>query len=76
MIVPQDLAGLLQHVARLLRHHHDIALLADERFNPEASMTQAKRWWDFIGAAMVERGELSAKMAPFEHVFELGVQSA
>ena len=46
------------------------------RLNPQASMThaQAQRWWDFIGTTMVERGELSPKMAPFEHVFELGFQ--
>ena len=46
------------------------------RLNPQASMTreQAQRWWDFIGTTMVERGELSPNMTPFEHVFELGFQ--
>ena len=49
---------------------------AYERLNPEASMTpaQARRWWDFIGSTMIERGELSPKLLPFEHIFELGYQ--
>src|SRR5262249_32435601 len=49
---------------------------AAERMNPSARMTreQAQRWWDFIGAAMIERGEIVAKMDPFKDVFELGYQ--
>ena len=49
---------------------------AAERMNPSARMTreQAQRWWDFIGAAMIERGEIIAKMDPFKDVFELGYQ--
>jgi hypothetical protein len=35
---------------------------------------QAQKWWDFIGAAMFDRGEITAKMDPFKDVFELGFQ--
>jgi ABC-type nitrate/sulfonate/bicarbonate transport system substrate-binding protein len=53
-----------------------IILAAIERMNPSAQMTiaQAQRWWDFIGSAMIERGEIVAKMDPFKDVFELGYQ--
>ena len=46
------------------------------RVNPSARMTigQAKRWWEFIGSAMIERREIVAKMDPFKDVFELGYQ--
>jgi ABC-type nitrate/sulfonate/bicarbonate transport system substrate-binding protein len=49
---------------------------AIERMNPSARMTvaQAHRWWDFIGKAMIERGEVVATMEPFRDVFELGYQ--
>jgi ABC-type nitrate/sulfonate/bicarbonate transport system substrate-binding protein len=49
---------------------------AIDRMNPSAQMTvaQARRWWDFVGAAMIERGEVTAKMDPFKDVFELGFQ--
>ena len=49
---------------------------AAERMNPSARMTrqQAQRWWDFIGAAMIERGEIVATMDPFRDVFEFGYQ--
>src|SRR5262249_1064011 len=49
---------------------------AAERMNPSARMTgdQGRRWWDVIGAAMIERGEIVAKMDPFKDVFELGYQ--
>jgi len=55
-----------------------VILAAIERMNPSAQMTvaQAKRWWDFIGSAMIERGEIVAKMDPFKDVFELGYQPA
>jgi hypothetical protein len=44
--------------------------------NPSARMTveQANRWWDFIGRAMIERGEIVARMEPFKDIFELGYQ--
>jgi ABC-type nitrate/sulfonate/bicarbonate transport system substrate-binding protein len=53
-----------------------IILAAIERMNPSARMTveQANRWWDFIGNAMIERGEIVARMDPFKDVFELGYQ--
>ena len=53
-----------------------VILSAIERMNPSAQMTiaQAKRWWEFIGSAMIERGEIVAKMDPFKDVFELGYQ--
>ncbi len=49
---------------------------AIERMNPSARMTvaQGQRWWDFIGKAMIERGEVVATMDPFRDVFELGYQ--
>jgi hypothetical protein len=49
---------------------------AIERMNPSARMTvaQANRWWDFIGKAMIERGEIVARMDPFKDIFELGYQ--
>jgi len=53
-----------------------VLLAAAERMNPSARMTreQAQKWWDFIGAAMIERGEIIPKMDPFKDVFELGYQ--
>lgn len=53
-----------------------IILAAIERMNPSARMTveHANRWWDFIGKAMIERGEIVARMDPFKDVFELGYQ--
>ncbi len=44
-----------------------IVVEAQERINPTTSLTQAQaqKWWDFIGTAMVERGELSPKLKPF-----------
>ena len=53
-----------------------IVAAAQERMNPTASLTQAQaqKWWDFIGAAMVERGELSPQLKPFPDVFDLSLQ--
>ena len=47
---------------------------AIERMNPSARMTvaQANRWWDLIGKAMIERGEIIDRMDPFKDIFELG----
>lgn len=49
---------------------------AYDRLNPECSMTkgQAQKWWDNIASTMIERGEISAKVLPFEHVFDLSFQ--
>jgi ABC-type nitrate/sulfonate/bicarbonate transport system substrate-binding protein len=54
----------------------NVLLAAAERMNPSARMTreQAQRWWNFIGAAMIERGEITPKMDPFKDVFELAYQ--
>jgi ABC-type nitrate/sulfonate/bicarbonate transport system substrate-binding protein len=51
---------------------------AQERMNPTTSLTQAQaqKWWDFIGSAMVERGEISEKLKPFPDVFDLSLQPA
>ena len=35
---------------------------------------QAQKWWDFIGSAMIDRGEITPKMDPFRDVFELDYQ--
>jgi hypothetical protein len=53
-----------------------VIVAAAERMNPAARMTraQARKWRDFIGAAMIERGEITARMDPFRDVFELGFQ--
>jgi ABC-type nitrate/sulfonate/bicarbonate transport system substrate-binding protein len=53
-----------------------IVAAAQERMNPTTRLTQAQaqKWWDFIGAAMVERGELSPKLKPFPDVFDLSLQ--
>ncbi|MGZ5840922.1 MAG: ABC transporter substrate-binding protein [Xanthobacteraceae bacterium] len=53
-----------------------IVAAAQERMNPTTSLTraQAQKWWDFIGTAMVERGELSPKLKPFPDVFDLSLQ--
>src|SRR5262245_54162439 len=55
-----------------------VILAAIERMNPSARMTveQARRWCEFIGAAMIDRGEIVARMDPFKDVFELGYQPA
>lgn len=49
---------------------------AQERMNPTTRLTQAQaqKWWDFIGKAMIERGELSPKVRPFPDVFDLSLQ--
>jgi len=49
---------------------------AQERMNPTTRLTpaEAHKWWDFIGTAMVERGELSPKLRPFPDVFDLSLQ--
>jgi NitT/TauT family transport system substrate-binding protein len=49
---------------------------AQERMNPTTRLTQAQaqKWWDFIGKAMIERGELSPKLRPFPDVFDLSLQ--
>jgi len=53
-----------------------IVKAAQERMNPTTSLTQAQaqKWWDFIGTAMVERGELSPKLKPFPDIFDLSLQ--
>jgi ABC-type nitrate/sulfonate/bicarbonate transport system substrate-binding protein len=53
-----------------------IIAAAQERMNPTTRLTQAQaqKWWDFIGTAMVERGELSPKLKPFPDVFDLSLQ--
>jgi len=53
-----------------------IIAAAQERMNPTTSLTQAQaqKWWDFIGMAMVERGELSPTLKPFPDVFDLSLQ--
>ena len=54
----------------------EIVTEAQERMNPTTSLTQAQaqKWWDFIGSAMVERGELSKKLKPFPDIFDLSLQ--
>lgn len=53
-----------------------IVVAAQERMNPTTSLSQAQaqKWWDFIGTAMIERGELAPKLKPFPDVFDLSLQ--
>jgi ABC-type nitrate/sulfonate/bicarbonate transport system substrate-binding protein len=63
-------------VAEWSGQEEKIVAAAQERMNPTASLTQAQaqKWWDFIGAAMIERGELSPKLKPFSDIFDLSLQ--
>jgi ABC-type nitrate/sulfonate/bicarbonate transport system substrate-binding protein len=63
-------------VAEWSGQEEKIVAAAQERMNPTTSLTQAQaqKWWDFIGTAMVERGELSPKLKPFPDVFDLSLQ--
>jgi hypothetical protein len=38
------------------------------------TIEQTKRWWEFIGSGMIERGEIVAEVDAFKDVFELGYQ--
>jgi ABC-type nitrate/sulfonate/bicarbonate transport system substrate-binding protein len=53
-----------------------IVAAAQQRMNPTTGLTeaQAQKWWEFIGTAMVERGELSPKLKPFPDIFDLSLQ--
>ena len=50
---------------------------AYERLNPVTRMStsQAQKWWDFIGAEMVQRGKLSHKLQPMRDIFDLSLQA-
>jgi len=70
------LSGTASGPIALDRVFYDLSYQAQERMNPTTSLThaQAQKWWDFIGTAMVERGELSPKLKPFPDVFDLSLQ--
>ena len=70
---PEKMARL---VAEWSGQDERIVKEAQERMNPTTRLTQAQaqKWWDFIGKAMVERGELSPKLRPFPDVFDLSLQ--
>ena len=65
-----------QHTEMNQTKRQKIVKEAQERMNPTTRLTeaQAQKWWDFIGKAMVERGELSPKLKPFPDVFDLSLQ--
>ena len=69
-------AAMTPLVAEWSGQDEKIVAAAQERMNPTTSLTQAQaqKWWDFIGTAMVERGELSPKLKPFPDVFDLSLQ--
>jgi ABC-type nitrate/sulfonate/bicarbonate transport system substrate-binding protein len=69
-------AAMTPLVAEWSGQDDKIVAEAQERMNPTTSLThaQAQKWWDFIGKAMVERGELSPKLRPFPDVFDLSLQ--
>jgi ABC-type nitrate/sulfonate/bicarbonate transport system substrate-binding protein len=50
--------------------------LAYPRINPQMSMThaQAEKWWNYVGQAMVDAGQVSKQVQPFKDVFELQYQ--
>jgi ABC-type nitrate/sulfonate/bicarbonate transport system substrate-binding protein len=54
----------------------EVLQIAYPRINPIMSMTkaQAQKWWDYIGVAMVARGEVSKKIEPFRDLFALQFQ--
>ena len=72
----KDPAAMAPLVAEWSGQDVKIVALAQERMNPTTRLThaQAQKWWDFIGKAMVERGELSPKLKPFRDVFDLSLQ--
>ena len=72
----KDPAAMTPLVAEWSGQDVKIVALAQERMNPTTRLThaQAQKWWDFIGKAMVERGELSPKLKPFRDVFDLSLQ--
>jgi hypothetical protein len=39
------------------------------------SREQAQKWWDYVGMAMVLRGEVSKQIDPFKDIFDLQYQS-
>lgn len=70
---PEKMAPL---IAEWSGQDEKIVKEAQERMNPTTRLTQAQaqKWWDFIGKAMIERGELSPKLKPFPDVFDLSLQ--
>ena len=72
----KDPAAMAPVIAEWSGQDEKIVRLAEKRMNPVTSLThaQAQKWWDFIGKAMTERGELSPKLRPFEDVFDLSLQ--
>lgn len=70
---PEKMTSL---VAEWSGQDEKIVAEAQERMNPTTRLThaQAQKWWDFIGTAMVERGELSPKIKPFPDIFDLSLQ--
>ncbi len=72
----KDPAAMIPIVAEWSGQDEKIVRLAEARMNPTTRLThaQAQKWWDFIGKAMIERGELSPKLRPFEDVFDLSLQ--
>lgn len=72
----KDPAAMAPLVAEWSGQDEKIVREAQERMNPTTRLThaQAQKWWDFIGRAMVDRGELSPKLKPFPDVFDLSLQ--
>ena len=72
---PDDMTSL---IAEWSGQDDKIIHAAQDRMNPTTHLTQAqaRKWWDFIGSVMVERGELSPKVKPFPDVFDLSFQAS
>jgi len=72
---PADMTAL---IAEWSGQEENIIHAAQDRMNPTTRLTlaQARKWWDFIGSVMVERGEISAKVKPFPDIFDLSFQAS
>lgn len=72
----KDPKAMVPVIAEWSGQDDKVVAAAEERMNPTTRLTrpQAQKWWDFIGKAMIERGELSPKMEPFRDVFDLSLQ--
>src|SRR5262249_9107625 len=72
----KDPSKMIPLIAEWSGQDDKLIAAAQDRINPTTRLTraQAQKWWDFIGAGMIERGEISPKLKPFPDVFDLSLQ--
>jgi NitT/TauT family transport system substrate-binding protein len=72
----KDPSKMIPLIAEWSGQDDKLIATAQDRINPTTRLTQAQaqKWWDFIGAGMIERGEISPKLKPFPDVFDLSLQ--